>query len=473
MKQKLPVLIGAVRNNTIGVAGMAGGNFDSDQPNGVRMYVYKIGSLVAAWSDAVMDDNVHVINYSGGNSSLSLLLREQMHFANRMEVIQVGSRGNSDDGPGPHYPCSMQDEWIICVGGTGVDGFYNPECLTGSDVDIAAPSRWQLVRTIDLSQPSTYGGMSFTSAAAPHAAALGALIQGYYTSTNPNLHLVQEDIEYVIQETADDVYQDPAIPGPDDYTGHGKINAGAAMQLIERPGCSILHYGTDSDQHTRTSQMLEENITIELTEAFTTESGLAFSAGTYKADVYKINATVNHSLPSGLNILTDHWERHSNSTVFKYYDDSQNELQPLEFVTLTSTPTNSSADLEGYVYLLKDNSCNEIGWIPASPDDAELTYSLIACMMTGTSEQVVEKGIKIYPNPTKEIITVELAAYLNNKVTVEIIDAQGKQFIKEEVFLSSGDKNGFKINCQQLPDGIYFCKVISDQTILSKKFLKF
>lgn len=484
-------VIGSIRNNAIGVAGIAGGSGSAD---GVRLIAQKavypglemsIDKLIEAFGDAVDEYSVHVINCSGGYndpiyslSDYDIALREKLHHANRMGVIICASRGNSLSGEPentPRNPATAQDEWVLCVGGTGTDGNYNPECRFGGPMDIAAPSRWQLTRSAQnyitgTSQASdqAYGGISFTSGATPHAAGLAALMVGYYESTGTPL--VQEDIEYIIQASATDV----GDFGYDAETGYGRINAGVALQMIEQPMCNVYHFGTDVNPHSRIQQLVGENVIIELDEPFTTEEGQVFDKGIYSADVYKVTATVTHPLPANAQ-LNHFWARHSSSTVFKLYGTSggQNVLRPVEHATVIGTPTQSIAVLEGYVYYLKNSSCSIEGWIPASPENAQLTYSVIGCLTTGT-EEAAANMLNLFPNPASGQISVSLpqGARWDNFDGLSILDFSGRQVISAKGIEQASSNPTITLDVGHLPSGFYTCVVRWQGHTFSTKFMK-
>ncbi len=474
-------VIGSIRNNSIGVAGMAGGSGSAD---GVRLvaqraFVGGVDNMIEAFGDAVDLYNVQVINCSGGftpndpPTGNDIAMREKLHHANRMGVVICASRGNGFVDT-PRYPGTAQDEWVMCVGGTGTNGQYNNQCRYGEPIDIAAPSRWELTRTAQNFIPNTttpsdqaYGGISFTSGATPHAAGLAALMIGYAASQGTQL--VQEDIEYIIQASATDVIAQPAQPGYDGYTGHGLINAGAALQMIEGPDCHVYHFGTDTNPFTKTQQLLETGVALELTEPYTTEGGQTFDAGTYTADVYKVTATVSHPLPSNTTI-THYWERHSSSTVFKHYEtvSGQNLLQPVENVLITSAPTTSSAPLEGYVYYLKNSDCSIEGWIPASPEDAELTYSVIGCAITATSE-VMTGLLQVFPNPATSQLIIAMPENVNTgECQLSILDFSGSQVMLQQV----NGGSDLNLGISQLPQGVYTCLLQTSGKSFSSKFIK-
>ncbi len=481
-------VIGSIRNNGIGVAGIAGGSGSAD---GVRLIAQKafvggVDNIIEAFGDAVDIYAADVINCSGGftpsdpPSGNDLALREKLHHANRMGVIVCASRGNSDADPNtvnnqPRYPGTAQDEWVLCVGGTGTDGNYNPQCRFGEPIDIAAPSRWQLTRTAQACIPGTggtgipctqsdqaYGGISFTSGATPHVSGLAALLICYASSQGTEL--VQEDIEYIIQASATDV----GATGYDEQTGHGRINAGAALQMIEGPNCHVYHFGTDANINAKSNELIETGVPLELTEPYTTEGGQTFDAGMYTADVYKVTASVSNPLPANTTI-THHWERHSSSTVFRHYETvgGQNFLQPVENVLITGT-SGVSTPLEGYVYYLKNGDCSIEGWIPASPDDAQLTYSLIGCASTAASE-VVAGVIRVFPNPASTQLTIVMPEYEEiEDCQLSILDFSGRQVMLHKV-KTGGDLN---IGIAQLPEGVYTCLLQTDGKYFSSKFVK-
>ncbi len=481
---------GSVRNNATGIAGIAGGSgggdgirliaqrcIDKKFPDPNNSAVFTASDVIQAYDDAISMYGVQVINTSGGFNAIdgatSILFREQVHLANRLGVIICASRGNVISGLPTDWdriPGTIQDEWVLCIGGTGTDGNYNPECRIGKVIDVAAPSRWQLTRSAQNYIPNTttpsdqaYGGISFTSGATPHATGLAAIMLNY--SSTP---LVQDDVEYIIQASATDVES----TGYDALTGHRRISAGEALKMIEEPLCNVFHFGTDDDPDTRDSELIEEDISLELTEPYTTDAGLSFDMGAYTADVYKVTATVSHSLPSGFDVAHS-WERHSASTVFDLYvPGAPNTLVPIEIVKFDGSPTQTTAVVEGYVYYLKNSDCSIEGWIPASPEDAELTYSLIGCSVNATDAPSAISFI-VFPNPVSGQLTVNTPAILGAGFqSIAIHDFSGR-----EVLYANGAKfpkhsTSIQLDVSDLPPGIYACVLTTSEKLLTTKFIK-
>lgn len=484
-------IVGSIRNNDIGVAGIAGGNSNADGVKlvGLNALLPQVGvsGLIQAFADAVDEFGVNVINCSGGyneiNGSGHALLREQVQHAHRMGVVVCASRGNSMSlvtiDETPRLPGTIQDEWVICVGGTNEDGFWNNQCRVGVPIDIAAPSRWELVRTAQAcsGDPCTqsdqaYGGMSFTSAATPHATGVAALMMSYYNAIPGQTKLTHDDVEYILKTSAKDVIVDPASEEYDIYTGHGLLDAGAALKMIERPRCNVFHFGTDVSSHTRVTELIESNIDLFLASNYTTETGQFFLGGSYKADVWKVTATVSHSLPGGFNV--EHfWSRNSACTTFDSYSSIpllNNFLLPVDKATIIGTPTNSSAVVTGYVYLLKDDNNVEQGWIPASKDDARLTYSLIGCDPTVATTEEWPESFRIFPNPAYEVLNIDpVGLQIPPGTILQIMDISGRN-IKTLNLSSHNELQTIYIG--DLPQGIYLCHVLMNGKIFSTKFVK-
>ncbi|SFN36027.1 aminopeptidase YwaD [Chryseobacterium oleae] len=73
------------------------------------------------------------------------------------------------------------------------------------------------------------------------------------------------------------------------------------------------------------------------------------------------------------------------------------------------------------------------------------------------------EAVKIYPNPAKDILTVELPDSNTKKFTVEITDLSGQSFLKEE--------NQAQLNISRLAKGIYLCTVNAEGSSVTRKVI--
>ncbi|MBM7419478.1 MULTISPECIES: LamG-like jellyroll fold domain-containing protein [Chryseobacterium] len=81
-----------------------------------------------------------------------------------------------------------------------------------------------------------------------------------------------------------------------------------------------------------------------------------------------------------------------------------------------------------------------------------------------------DSDFKIYPNPAKSEINVQLKSK-NNKINIQIVDFNGKIVLTESANSSTGNYNE-KINISNLQSGMYFITVDTEDQRLQKKFIK-
>jgi hypothetical protein len=289
-------IIGALRNNNTGVAGIAGGDPDENN-NGVAIYAFKvgndggfpIGNVVAAIEDGAMPVasggfGCHVLNYSGGGDNLYPAVEDAISFAARMGVIFVASKGNesTDD---YHYPSDFQDNLVISVGAFNNNGIREKSFSNyGNNMDLLAPGTSYLVHTTKRSESDPYDYFNGTSASAPMVSGTVALL----LSVDENLH--RDDIERLIELSAVDVLEDDNVPGQilhgyDDYSGHGMLNAGAALEFLHAPYELTHHTATGG-----TSEELSNDVLLSFNNDAAIHDGLA--DGAYVGDKYQVTKTV-------------------------------------------------------------------------------------------------------------------------------------------------------------------------------------
>ena len=123
-----------------------------------------------------------------------------------------------------------------------------------------------------------------------------------------------------------------------------------------------------------------------------------------------------------------------------------------------ATPTHAYATNGTYVVKLiaSNGTCSD-------------TTTINLTMTVGISEIQLIDGVNLYPNPVNKIATIDVNLNEAAKVEIIIYDITGK--IAANVFtgqMNSGI-NTFKIDASNLPSGIYYTTVSSEN---SKKTLK-
>jgi Subtilase family/Secretion system C-terminal sorting domain len=514
-------IIGAIRNNNIGIAGIAGGDASLPTPNtGVALYGLSLfdgfGNIIsnifpqtqlndalnAIASTSKLDPTknfeygLHVTNHSYGfqqNSGFwgiqnNTLLKEAVHFANRMQVTQVASRGNYTNTAqtvnGETYPATIDDDWILNVGGTGEDGCYIEDGINGNftamrekNVDIGAPANDNMIQS--LAFLGGYQSFSGTSASAPHVVGAVSLLMSYWNSpTDVYQNLAPEDCEKIIELTART--NGDCIAVPNDRIGAGLLDVGKALKLIEKPNKGIKHYGTlNLTAPNIIVTQVGTNIVMALQENYQNEAGVLFYQGGYKVNKYKVEASVNHVIGSNDNIVA-YWPRPSMSNVLEDLDINS-ILLARERLKINSC-TNTTCNMTGYVYEVFDATTNApLGWWPfdvnSNPSQAILEYTILTAPIVVGPNQISNStsstnNIKVFPNPATAVNTIEFSTNIGDKIEISIIDLIGKK-IKSVINTKSNSMQfSIKSNIEDLQNGIYYYEIKIADKISLIKFVK-
>jgi hypothetical protein len=537
-------IIGAQRNNSRGVAGIAGGNSTTGS-EGVSLYDVTLWDPSgAAWllNLAPMNYVAYAMYYSTlppnqptNNPNTGPNLNNycfQLHFqnhswglkpppsdtgyfafhiediklfseasrqVNRMGVTSIVARGN-DIGSTPSYPASSDDDWVINVTGTGVNGQFAqdsslfsspPNCeftsAWGGAIDVAAPCTGSLISTLStpgatlIGYGSMYNSFGGTSAAAPHVAGAVGLMMSYMNDTiqiNHYKNMAPEDCEAIIQMSATDT----DTSGYDQLTGHGRLNIGKAMRLLEKPWHTLYHFGTGSQSQSSSvvAKTLYSSVdTIRLTERFQKLTNLQwFQKGKYIVKTYEITSVVSHNIFSQDTIIA-FWPRHSSSVTFPLF--ANGKLMPREKTKIISL-NSSSATLKGYIYQVKDSLGNSLGWWPVDTSYAGSNYGQWAeySVLTknfgnpvGVKEKVkAEQQISLFPNPTNGIQTLVIENDKPAELIIELYDVLGRRLKTVYSGRHESGKTVLTHDVSTLPNSLYIYNIRLDGTLSTRKFIK-
>jgi type VII secretion-associated serine protease mycosin len=214
--------IAALAGNGEGVAGLApgarilpirvlnanGGGYMSDVANGI---VY------------ATDRGADVISMSLSATIQVDAVTNAVAYAHSRGVVVVAAAGNARATGSPaSYPAA--DPGVIAVAATDANDNVAYYSTQGSYVDVAAPGS-DIVSTFPVATGMAYRRMSGTSMAAPHVAAVAALLKSYDRGLTP------DQIEQAITGSAVDL----GVPGRDDDFGSGRLDAAAALAAVTRP----------------------------------------------------------------------------------------------------------------------------------------------------------------------------------------------------------------------------------------------
>jgi serine protease len=212
--------IAALTGNGTGVAGVApdvtilpvrvldakGEGYDSDTAEGI------------VWA---ADHGADVINMSLGGTDQSNAVSNAVAYARSKGVVVVAAAGNDRSKGSPtSYPGA--DLGVIAVAATDSADKVASYSNAGSYVDVAAPGSG-ILSTYPTSLAAVgYATMNGTSMAAPHVAAVAALLLGAEPDLTP------DEVQAALQETAVDL----GTAGKDNDFGYGRIDAAAALAEV-------------------------------------------------------------------------------------------------------------------------------------------------------------------------------------------------------------------------------------------------
>ncbi|XOV65816.1 MAG: S8 family serine peptidase [Fluviicola sp.] len=478
----------------------------------------------------------------GGTFAKCDLCKESFLFSMRNGVVNVVSRGNiilggiNNNDPYGSYndpkkiPAAYPDSWILSVGACGDDGnrliggvntglvnegWFSPQ---GREMDVLAPGTKATVVTTLSDSTSNTGYVRFngTSAAAPHVSGVAALLLSKYNKNcYSQLNLDPADVEYIIEQSAVDVDSS----GYDVNSGWGRLDATAAMDMIDFPTLQIVH---PHDSIISTTLIQTDTISIQVAETFYSNTQGPYSTNyplddevDYRVERLKYEMQYyfgDYILPT--TDLLDVWVRHSQTNSLGLYNDTTAfdtlGVQFLETIdTFDVAPmaqiesfTDTTITLSGYYYhfIGKYDPVNGVEgsivatedyWYPIDPfnDTLKMAYSIYIRDSTllerydfsceganalldsliptlGHDELTIFDGAILYPNPAKTVVKMDLEVGFNGDVV--LLDVQGR--IIEEI-LAVGDQKHFEFDIANLTSGVYFI-TLNGEKPLTLKWIK-
>ena len=489
-------IVGAQRNNNLFIAGIAGGN-DSINSKGISLYglhVINNGGFVGGTQlnlvcdgiknsimplDSLNHFGLNIQNHSWRYDDISNiftfgnnnLLTEAVHLSNRAQSTFVASRGNEGK-DNICYPAVIDDDWVLNVGGTGRNGCYSHydyqndsstinstmSASFGHNVDIGAPADDLMIQSLKVG--NAIHSFSATSAAAPHVTGVVGLLMSYLDSAGATYqNLAPEDCEKIIEISAKD---DTCHIGWDKYIGAGLLDAGKALQLVEKPKKALTHFGTNSKSNSTknfTYQIVDSNKIINMKEEYLIKPSLGpfFPSIKYKVNKYLVTATFNHVLPNN-HWADTFWARPSTSNLIQ--DILVDTLAPRERIKIINCNSNTCI-IQGYVYKIFEMNGNFKTWWPCDIDSltkyAKIEYSVLshAAPLNILPYKNDKFEISILPNPSSNTNKINLNLNEDYKVTISMYNIFGQKIkdILEENLIKG--KYEYFNDIGTLPNGIY------------------
>lgn len=480
---KVTGIAAALTNNGVpGIAGIAGGWNSGGDDVGAKVYSLRMTDANGIATATAMGDALHggvntfdcdVFNISWGNRYWSEARHEGVAYAQENRRIVVASMGNGGwDGGDPGVPCDFpcrraypaqyENSWVVAVGGYGQDGLrcqgtdQNPQNCRyysnyGGEIDIVAPGTQVPTCSLDENYALAFGG---TSAAAPHAAGVVALI----LSKRPGLW--SEDVDWILKLTADDA----GDPDYDPYHGWGRLDAGEAVAKVSTPFYKFYYYMGDYP--------IDDYNFIDSDPRWLFY-GSGPLDGEYAAELYEVICTV--SFPLSFIVLQGAWGKR-----WGYYygilmetegwSGADPNLQRGYCEVVPGSLTPGGCQIRTYFYRVEING--QWQWKPRPPTGlVRLSYAVWGYGLghgpgepkPGDSDRNISArfSTRSYPNPFNREVLIEYHLPVDSYVSIDIYDLLGKK-VKSILSADQTDGSyrmiwdGTNSNGEYVDSGVYF-----------------
>ncbi|MBK8233075.1 MAG: S8 family serine peptidase [Candidatus Eisenbacteria bacterium] len=473
---------GARGNNGSLVAGVA--NLDASDPDPFLVAIKIAGTAqsppatvseldVAAGLDHICSPivypSVKVTNHSYGiiayrncNSTPSPAYRDAARNAYQKNILCVSSAGNetvcagnipSCGGQVPdtcvYYPgafpeYSLTVTTVDCWGQVG-----SPLQVNGSHIDVSAPGGWQGDITTTLGGGGITTLFGQTSAAAPMASGLAALLLGR------DSRLINDDLSEILRRTTRPVGSYSPID-----VGRGLVQADSVLMLLDSPrqlGFAAVT-GNYASQYLETRDVQLRNV-----------SGVGLTGenwGNFRVEVWQVDYIGILKSPFGTPALYDTifdlaWPRHRLSTGWRHINEQINSSYDAKFfgnhVDLLSYDPSGSAHFRTYTYKIFDETGQQfLCWQPFKPagqagscpssGSFRISYGVVAHQdIPGVAEREVPHDSALRFRTSARVVSGELVlhcrATARSNVKITVIDTSGRcaHVFADQVAVAGGE----------------------------------
>lgn len=123
-----------------------------------------------------------------------------------------------------------------------------------------------------------------------------------------------------------------------------------------------------------------------------------------------------------------------------------------------------SSELSAYYSLLGQEDNQEYGSLQIDTKEADRDRSSQPDLDDESSKTTLINVVKVYPNPAKDFINMELQSDQSKDAMLRFYSMTGSLIYSEQVFIDAGE-NTYTINTNNLPSGVYFLKIENENPI--------
>jgi hypothetical protein len=275
-------------------------------------------------------------------------------------------------------------------------------------------------------------------------------------------------VENLIQRTATDIAGPYSggfnyAAGYDNYNGWGRLNAGAAVQGVERPYYTVFHSTTPNS--TQQTTFANQNVIVQ-----NNAGGLA--NGWYNADrVQVIHNYLNVFSPTTQ--ILDHWERSSSAVGYSAANPIDGSTWGNYSFSIVSNVASVSVITNCWHVNYNAGGSTIDQWVPAPPGSLTTAYSLYLYDPSAVGieeEDVSDQAVMLFPSPADDVLNLLLNLDGNEPMPLEVIDVTGRVVIKEQVRAGHGSLHQLPV--ANLSQGTYALRLGNGDHSIVKRFIK-
>lgn len=104
---------------------------------------------------------------------------------------------------------------------------------------------------------------------------------------------------------------------------------------------------------------------------------------------------------------------------------------------------------------------------------SNIQYVNFSGLSTGITAPLVQgSNAAVYPNPADDLVNVNFTSDVNETVTIEILDLQGRVLVAQQLTAAQSGSNRIALSTAGLAQGAYLCRITSTDRTENIKFLK-
>lgn len=189
-----------------------------------------------------------------------------------------------------------------------------------------------------------------------------------------------------------------------------------------------------------------------------------------------ISADISSWVDSRSKNLEELVEIRDDGTVVKFYiKEGKDEVHVEELLIYVNGITNKINSSEAEINVKDRNIETVVVSLTGNIDISKINFDLIgdqaqlkqSSAAILTEDSMAFKDLKVYPNPSQDVLTIDLPSVMENDVNITVLDTQGKQIQTQTI-----NANNNSLNVSDWQTGVYLIQIEYEDSRIVKRFVK-